>query len=270
MDRIATTWTTAIALVGLASLVGCSDGASSPAAFFDNLMPPEPREVANDALDTYDADKRRNAIVLLSNADWGGEPPYLRLYRLLATDPDPTVRAAALRALGRHGTVEDVSLVVAYLEDENRIVRWEAAKALQRMHHEDAIDPLIERLRDDEDADVRLAAAKALAQYREPRVFQALVGALNDGDFAVVEAARSSLKTLTSRDFGTEPAAWLSWADRTEDLFAEAKAYRYQPYHKSPDLWDRVRFWQEDAPPPPQVPTGMSDSPASQETADAS
>ena len=229
----------------LAALGGCAGGASDDDAFLAGLLAPSPGETAREAFNVYDADRRRNAVNLLSGATWGGEAPYLRTYRLLINDPDPTVRAAALRAIGRHGGIEDLPAILPYLTDRTAFVRWEAAMATQRLHHESAIDPLIKVLGEDEDADVRQAAANALAQYPQPKVFQALVGALNDDDYGVVEEAEHSLNLLTGQNLGQDGAAWLAWADGRQDLFAQQQTYFYPQFEKPITFGDRVKFWQQ-------------------------
>ena len=229
----------------LAVLAGCTSGGGESDNIFADFLPPTPSETARQAFNVYDADKRRQSLNLLSNAPWGGEAPYLRTYRLLVNDPDPTVRAAALRALGRHGGIEDLPAIQPYLSDRTAFVRWEAAMAMQRLHHPTSIDPLIKAVRDDEDADVRQAAANALAQYPEPKVFQALVGALNDDDFGVVEEAEHSLQTLTGQELGQDGAAWLAWAENRQDLFAQQQTYFYPQFEKPLTFGDRVKFWKQ-------------------------
>lgn len=261
MRRLQTCLLIALSIT-LWALTGCGgDGKSPVASLFDDFAPPKPSEAARDAFDVYDADKRRRSITLLSNAPWGGEAEYLRLYRLLVDDPDPTVQAAALRALGEHGEVEDALLIIPHLGHPAKVARWEATKALQRIHHKRAVDPLIERLTEDDDVDVRSAAAQALGQYRAPRVFQALIGALDDRSFAVASAARGSLRTLTGRNLGDTAGPWLEWAESHRNLFDDGERYLYRPYQKSPGLLDRMQFWKERPEPQPETPRGVEPEP---------
>ncbi len=237
----------------LVALIGCESGQGPGevmAGWFEGLGSPAPAEVAAAAFDPDDPDKRRESIILLANASWGGEEPYVKAYRELVSDPDPTVRAAAVSALGRHGEPADATRLTERLaDDDSKIVRWEAARALRKIHTPAAIDPLIRALDDDADADVRMTAAHALAQYPRREVFDALVGALNDQNFAVVCAAHESLKTLTGRDLPDRTAAWWQWAQERENLFADGRPYYYQPYHRPPGMLDRVQFWKDsDAP----------------------
>ncbi|MBI1369356.1 MAG: hypothetical protein GC162_11975 [Planctomycetes bacterium] len=238
--------------------VGCSKSASKDEGIFAGLMPPKPADVARDAFNVTDPDKRRRSVNLLSNAPFGGEAPYLKTYRLLVDDPDPTVRAACLRALGKHGQISDVPAILPYLKDKTSFVRWEAAKALQRLHSPDAVDPLLTTLHEDDDPDVRTAAANALGQYPEPRVFAALIGALQDEDFTVVTEVVHSLEVLTGQDYGEDGAQWLSWSQHQDKhLFAGQEAYYYPQFVRPPTIWDKIKFWKSRKVVVPTQPTGI-------------
>lgn len=253
-------------VMALTGLTGCSKNASADSDSVLPLFSPKtPGDWAREAVDISDPDKRRRAIAALSSASFGHEPPYVRLYRLLIDDHDPTVRAACLRALAKHGEVEDVSRVLPYLEDETKVVRWEAAKALQRLHRDDAVDPLLKRLREDQDADVRIAAANALAQYPQPRVFEGLVGTLNDDDYGVVAQSVASLELLTGQHHGEDGGQWLDWADDADRaMFANQQAYYYPQFNRPRTLWEKVQFWKKQKPIIPQQPEGLE--PVRQET----
>lgn len=252
----------AAAACGLSLVAGCQQdgGETMLSGIVDPFLPPTPGQAARDAFNVHDPDKRRASIALLSTAPFGGEAPYVRTYRLLVDDPDATVRAASIKALGMHGTVEDATLIVPRLKDSAAIVRWEAARALQRIHNPVAINPLIEAMRTDEDADVRMAAANALGQYAQGAVFDALVGQLTDPDYAVVQSAVDSLTTLTGHKGGPDPAEWVRWADANRaNLFANQQRYTFQPYSDPPGFVDKMQFWRNHEPTPPQQPVGVSD-----------
>lgn len=276
-------------LTGCQGLGGNSNGGSILTQVLDPFKAEDPSTLARDMFDPVDADKRRHAVSQFSAASFGGEQTYLRTYRLLlggeATenkpkivgqpDHDATVRAAAVKALGLHGTVDDVVLILPRLNDEVSFVRWEAAKALAKIHNPIAIRPLLRKLheykplsgqladaaktgrRGDHDPDVRRACARALGQYASPGVFDGLVGALDDRNYRVAFAARQSLITLTNYDLGHEPGDWLLWAKKNRDtLFKHQQDYTWQPYRKPRGLIDKAQFWKEDNPVPSRVPTG--------------
>ena len=243
-------WKAAVPAVAVV-LAGCSLGEETLT----------PKQAAQNAFDVHDADKRRRAVHRLASAEFGGKKPYLRVYRLLADDPDPTVRAACMKALGRHGGPEDADLLVKGLRDDNAFVRWEAAKALERIHAPRAIDPLLKALRSDNDADVRAAAARALGQYPRPAVFDGLVGALSDRSFTVAQAAGRSLRTITGHEGpGLDPAAWMAWREKRDTPFARAEGYRYRPYAPPRNFLERMWFWGEPEPPQARAPRGAQAS----------
>jgi HEAT repeat protein len=245
------------ALVAISALTGCTGSKDPLKGVKDAIFPPTPGEVARDAFNVYDADKRRKAVDLLAASKFGGEPAYLRMYRLLIDDGDPTVRASCVKALALHGQVEDVPLLITRLQDKVAIVRWESAKALQRIHSETAAAPLVKTLREDDDSDVRSAAAFALGQYANEDVFQGLVGALDDRKFGVVHSARRSLKLLTGYDFGSDAAAWLIWSNQNQGkLFAHQRTYTYMPYQKPRGLMDKAQFWKPEQKVEPTLPKG--------------
>lgn len=251
--------------LALAALSGCNSDKTVKKAL-EPFFPPKPSEVARDAFNVYDPDTRRRSLALLSSAKFGGEEPYVRVYRLLSDDQDATVKAAAIKALGEHGGVEDVKIILPHLKDEAAFVRWESAKALQKIHSTEAVGPLIDAMKDD-DADVRMAVAYALGQYAEPRVVNVLISALDDQEFGVVEAARHSLSMLTGQDFPGDGPPWQKWAEANrKDLFKAQQKYVWQPYVQPRGFVQKMQFWKKAPVVPPREPAGAesAEAPTSQ------
>lgn len=258
----------ALALLGLcAAMAGCADdyeyinsGPPTSTSVLDLFAPPTPVEAVAWATDPYDPGKRQRGILLLASAPWGGERAYLEMYTYAARDGDSSVRAAALRALALHGTVEQGPLIVESMSDEADIVRREAARALQRIHTDKAPPVLVRALdeRTEPDGDVRAFSACALGQYPTPAVVQSLISALNDRRLAVNEAACGSLHTLTGQDFHYDTAEWLEWTEAAgPNLFAQGKPYEYPIFKRDPTLVERIVPWLS---PPNEVqgrPVGM-------------
>lgn len=271
------------AVVCASASVGCESFRDSDqtilADVLDPLVIPTPTDAAIDMLDLDDADNRRRGLSLIAASPFGGEEVYVKVYRELIYDSDPTVRAAAARSLGDHGgpgdalllaplvenRVEEVvefnepTTVVRYTEPDP-LVRWEAAQALQKIHNPRVVDPLISALLRDSDADVRAAAARALGQYATPAVYDPLLSALTDPQYRVVRAAQASLTTLTGYDLGNDPADWLAYRKlNSEALFADQQTYTYDPWVKPPGFFQKLQPWaksrREKA--QPQVPAGM-------------
>ena len=68
-----------------------------------------PEEMAADAFDTKDPDVRRLAIEQLSRKRWALRDPYLKRFAQLtrpSLEEDPSVRAVAVRTLGRAGNTK--------------------------------------------------------------------------------------------------------------------------------------------------------------------
>lgn len=240
----------AAGLAGCALLVGCSiDNPRGSDSLLTVLAPPAPAEAADMALDREDSDRRLRGTLLLANAPWGGDDIYLTMYRDYIADEEPAIRAAATRALGNHGLVQDAPIIAGMLSDPSPIVRVEAARALQRIHNPAVIPAMLARLDDDiePEADIRAELAHGLGQYAEFSVVQALIGALADRQLRVTHASRESLRTLTGQDFGFDRGEWTRWASAAEDPFAARSAYVYPVFDRPRRLWEYLPF----VPPPP-------------------
>lgn len=256
-------WGLVAAIASASTLCGCADdlplaGAdtTNTDSVFTLFAPPSPTEAAAMAVNEYSPDDRQSGILLLSNAPWGGSEVYVRMYRLALDDEDAAVRTAAVRALGLHGSPEDAVRISEQLSDPDRLVRWEAARTLQRLHNSAVVAELIRSVdgRNEEEHQVRAAAATALGQYAEQRVLDALILALDDPDLTVNAAARDSLGVLTGEDFGYEPRPWVEFARGTPDPFADRLSYTYPVY-------SRDRKWFEWFNPFFEVPNEISAAP---------
>src|SRR4051794_27648256 len=100
---------TSILLLSAILLAGCADLApAKPSRNFNELIPrmmgainkSTPEEAASNLFNVTSPDERRDAIAYLETQKWGHQPPYIRAYEILTTDPHPMVRAQAMRALG--------------------------------------------------------------------------------------------------------------------------------------------------------------------------
>ena len=245
-------------------LVGCDTmeanrGAKSLLAVF---QPPKPQDAVELAIDEYDADRRYQGTALLANAPFAGEGPYLELFRDAARDEDAGVRQVGVRALGIHGEPEDVPLIIGLLTDDEWLVRMESARALQRLHNEAAVVPLIERttVENEQQAAVRAEAVHALGQYRANRVLQVLVRALDDPSLAVNHNALNSLEVLTGQNLGYEPAVWLAWLDDASDPFEAGRIYTYPGFERDKLWYEWIPFLGTPPNEAESVPVGLQPS----------
>ncbi len=233
-----------VALSGCEGLGGATADTNSILGAFSG---PTPTEAAAWAVDPYDADKRARGMLILANQPFGGERVYIDVYRLALNDEDPAVRAVAVRALALHGTTEDAERIAEHLDDGDRLLRWESARGLQRLHNTATIDPLLERLDTEKESqpEVRAAAARALGQYAEAVVLEGLISALDDRDLTVNRAAKWSLKTLTGQDFRYDVREWVAWRQAATDPFAERRDYEYPVFSRSPTWVEKIIPWME-------------------------
>jgi hypothetical protein len=172
-----------------------------------------PNRAARLMEDGASADARRRGINDLVRWDFALDGPYVKRYRQIATgDPDPLVRATAIRALNRARDAQARPIFINALRDASVDVRIEAAKALDNLPDPNAADPLVRTVANpDEDRDVRIAAASALRHYKSLEVARALIPRLNEHDFAIAWQSRRTLRQITGKDMRYNEAAWLAF-----------------------------------------------------------
>jgi hypothetical protein len=247
-------------MVATAFIAGCDTIGSDLSSFAESFNPPTPLQAAQWAVDTNNPENQRRGIALLASAPWGGAEAYVRLYRLyIEENTDPLVKAFAIRALGRHGDANDALLIGKQLDSPFRIVRFEAAKASQRLHLPAAADLLWPKLiNENEDPEVRAEIALALGHYPNDAVFQALVAALDQRELAVNAAALDSLQTLTGQDLGLDPKTWLAWEASTTQVFLRDERFLYPTYTRDKRFLDYLLFWIPLSFENPGLPVGTS------------
>ena len=115
----------------------------------------------------------------------------------LLDHPDYVVRTRATCILVDFGGEDKVPFVAKVLKnDENELVRHEAAFSLGQMCYSSAIDPLVDATLNDPSMFVRHEAAIALGVVGSKESKSALEKALNDPDKPVVESAVVALSNI--------------------------------------------------------------------------
>jgi hypothetical protein len=167
------------------------------AHFFIYISHDNAAYAARKMADTTSADKRVEGTLRLVDFEFARKGIYLKGYAYEARDTeDFTVRAAGLQALN----------------DDQAVVRLEAADALANIPDAEAIPSLEIHLGDAEpNIDVRIASAEALRNFHSTEVMRALVAELDDHEFGVAWQARQSLELLTGQDFRYDSKAWLNY-----------------------------------------------------------
>jgi HEAT repeat protein len=220
---------TGIHAVGAAAIIsvlaagggtGCAgSGNSKPARDFNELIPRmmgaldkgTPEQAAANLFNVTSPDERRDAIAYLQTQKWGHDPPYMRAYELLTTDPHPMVRAQAMRALGTSYKESSGALLAKGLDDPDVQVRRDAAYGLITTWSAAAFPHLRDHVREDVDELVRGYCARALVHDPSSESIDALIKAISDSDAAVTEFAHNSLVAITGQDLSYDPKAWLTW-----------------------------------------------------------
>jgi hypothetical protein len=174
-----------------------------------------PSKAARLTTDGNSADNRRLGVSKLVEYQFAHRPPYTTRYEQMAQgDPDPTVRAAALRACNRARDRNATHLFISALADskETDSVRLEAAKGLCNLPDATSVPVLLTVVNTaDANRDLRIASVDALKYYRSLEVGRALGNNLADRDFAVAWQARRSLVYMTHQDFKMDQGAWLAF-----------------------------------------------------------
>ncbi|HRJ49189.1 MAG: HEAT repeat domain-containing protein [Phycisphaeraceae bacterium] len=229
-------------------------------SILDLFAEPSPAEAVELAMDKYDADKRYRGTLILSTQPFAGEEVYMRLFLDNARDADPGVRTVATRAVGNNGGPEHAAVLIERLTDEDRLVRIEAARGLQRIHSTAAVDPLIAAIDPEKEpeAAVRSEASDALGQYAQNKVLEALISSLDDTNLAVNSRTLSSLKILTGQDFGFDRRAWLDWYKVTRAPFVARSVYTFPAFSREKQILEYLPFF-------PQPPNEASTSPVGME-----
>jgi HEAT repeat protein len=114
----------------------------------------------------------------------------LKLFR----DRDPSVRIAAIQALASRDDLAP-AFFLGLLDDPNPAIRLAALRFLGRVHHEQVADALLPAL-SDEDATVREATAAALGSIRNLCAVESLVVSLIDEARSVRQAAELALDQI--------------------------------------------------------------------------
>ncbi len=162
-------------------------------------------------LSAEDPEDRLEAAVEIGERRDAASLPELVLH--LRVEETPFVRIGILRALARLGEPGGVGPAAVALADPEPEVRAEAVRTLAALGAEERAADVTLRLREDDDPGVRAAAAEALGRLGALPAIPDLIARLDDDDAVSVEAHRA-LERLTHRPLPRDPVPWRDWWDR--------------------------------------------------------
>ena len=131
------------------------------------------------------------------------------------------VRVAVAEALGASGSDVAVAALRSALKDREPSVREAALAALGRLRakEEETIRALAAGL-EEERWTIRLAAARRLAEIASPEAVDLLVGRLAREEGRLRRDLCDLLRGLTGQSFGVEPEGWTHWWKENREAYA--------------------------------------------------
>jgi beta-lactamase regulating signal transducer with metallopeptidase domain len=190
----------ALALLLLLPLSALNPWAEAGAISDEAVKPQASGQVRTGAVQADGADSRTTGVDRKERRrDSDGSPKRRTeaLTTLLLDSPDPAERRHAATALGDFGDAEALQALIEALRDRDDSVREHVATALGQIGDKRAVAPLSDLLRSDRSARVREHAASALGTIGSASAYGELVDAFeNDGDVRVRAHAAYGLGLL--------------------------------------------------------------------------
>jgi hypothetical protein len=121
------------------------------------------------------------------------------------------VRAVIVRSLGNLGDRRARQEIIKAVHDyENAVIRVEACRALGKVGLAEDATILAKIMTVDKLEDCRIAAIEGLGLLKadDPRIYQVLLDGLDHDDPAIRLECLRSLRAITGKDMGIDPAAW--------------------------------------------------------------
>ncbi len=146
----------------------------------------------------YDSQEEKDEAVrvLIEKYEKGHEP--------IAT------RAIICRTLGQLGDPRARHLLIRGVSSSEAVIKIESCRALGKVGRPEDATVLAQVMTLDNMEDARIAAIEGLAEIKtkDPRIYQMLVENMDHEDPAIRLASLNTLRKLTGKDHGTNPADW--------------------------------------------------------------
>lgn len=148
--------------------------------------------------DAYDNQEQRDAAVrtLIDKYEHGREPV--------------ASRAIICRTLGELRDPRARQLLIKAVSSPDAVIKIEACRALGKVGKSEDATVLAQVMALDNLEDARIAAIEGLAELKteDPRILTMLFDSMEHEDPAIRLAALNSLRQMTGKDHGTDPADW--------------------------------------------------------------
>ncbi|NND99738.1 MAG: HEAT repeat domain-containing protein [Pirellulaceae bacterium] len=206
------------AAIGSFAISGCHDG---PLYALKHVNPYfTMKEWREDRAFGVTDHQRRNELLTL--CEQIGDMPMERqtfwsghLNKMIDNDPSPEMRRLAINAAGKLKTNTAVGLIEKGLKDDSIKVRMEACRALGRRSEPYAAQLLASTAGSETEQDVQHAAIAAMGSHKNQIATNSLRMALSDRNPATQSIAMQSLRSVTGKNYGNKPDAWLAALDKT-------------------------------------------------------
>ena len=187
------------------TLAGCTAWVGTTAKSFlrhvRNDPDPNVRYIAYTKLadpHAYDSPEEKDEAVriLIEKYEKGHEP--------IAT------RAMICRTLGQLGDPRARDLLIKGVSSSEAVIKIESCRALGKVGKPEDATILAQVMTLDNLEDARIAAIEGLASLKtkDPRIYHMLVENMDHDDPAIRLASLNTLRKLTGKDYGTNPADW--------------------------------------------------------------
>ncbi len=120
------------------------------------------------------------------------------------------IRAIIVRSLGNLGDQRARDVALRAANDPEAIIRVEGCRALGKVGKPEDATVLARIMTVDNLEDCRISAIEGLGSLKaqDPRIIQLLLDGMEHDDPAIRLESLNSLRKITRKDLGTEPAAW--------------------------------------------------------------
>jgi HEAT repeat protein len=197
---------TLMATVAIAFVAGCS-----------TYIGTTPRSFLREARENVDPNIRYIAYAKLGtpsiyeNEAQRDEAVKLLITKLKEAKEPVAVRAVIIRSLGNLGDRRARHEIIKAVNDvENAVIRVEACRALGKVGKPEDATLLARIMTVDKLEDCRIAAIEGLGVLKanDPRIYAMLLDGMENDDPAIRLECLRSLRAITGKDLGTDPAAW--------------------------------------------------------------